>query len=244
MLNLLIANRNLQNLQDLLNYISLYIPDVRISYLAKNGREAIHALYDYHYDMVLIDYKLQFYDGLDILEKLPIAKQNEYKNSIIFLSNDITLAKNLKSHSMIFDSFLNTESFSVIISSLKKLVEVKQNNANTTYIKTKIINELQMIGYNLAHNGTHYIAESILLITTLNYDAENLSKNIYPKVSQIYHKSLNNIKTNIITATDAAYENMNKIILKKHLQIPDNIKPTAKMIINAIVHKLKCYDSQ
>lgn len=239
MLNLLIANKNLQNLQDLLNYISLYIPDIRISYLAKDGREALHALNDRHYDIVLIDYKLPIYDGLDILEKLPLSKQNEYKNSIIFLTSDITLAKNIKSHNLIFDSFLNTESFSIIISSLKKLVEIKQNNANTAYIKTKIINELQTIGYNLSHNGTHYIAESVLLIATLNYDAENLSKNIYPKVSQIYNKSLNNIKTNIITATDAAYKNIDKIVLKKYLRIPDNIKPTAKMVINAVLQKIK-----
>lgn len=239
MLNLLIANKNLQNLQDLLNYISLYIPDVRISYLAKNGREALHALTDRHYDIVLIDYQLAFYDGLDILEKLPIAKQNEYKDSIIFLANDELLAKNIKSHSLIFDSFLNTTSFSIIISSIKKLVENKQSNANTAYIKTKIINELVTIGYNLSHNGTHYIAESVLLIATLNYDGENLSRNIYPKVSQMYNKSLNNIKTNIITATDAAYKNIDKNVLKKYLRIPDNIKPTAKMVINAVLKKLK-----
>lgn len=239
MLNLLIANKNLQNLQDLLNYISLYIPDIRISYLAKTGREAIYALNDHHYDIVLIDYKLPIYDGLDILQKLTIAKQDQYKKSIIFLTNDITLSKNILSHNMIFDSFLNTESFSVIISSLKKLVKSKQDNENNAYIKTKIINELQTIGYNLSHNGTHYIAESVLLIAAFNYDAENLSKNIYPKVSKIYNKSLNNIKTNIITATDAAYKNIDAIILKKYLKIPNNIKPTAKMVINAVLQKIK-----
>lgn len=238
MLNLLIANKNLQNLQDLLNYISLYIPDIRISYLAKTGKEALHALIDYHYDIILLENKLDFYDGLDIIERLPYEKRNEYKHSILFLSNDKKLNKNLKSHDMIFDTFSSTEPISTIISSLKKLVNSKQENSKTTNIKNKIINELQTIGYNLSHNGTHYIAESVLLIATLNYNSENLSKNIYPKVSQIYNKSLNNVKTNIITATDAAYKNIDKITLKKYLRIPDNVKPTAKMVINVILQKL------
>lgn len=238
MLNLLIANKNLQNLQDLLNYISLYVPDIRISYLARNGREALHALIDHNYDIVLLENELEFYDGLDILERLPYEKTQEYKKSIIFLSTDMTLNKNVKSHNMVFETFPSTESISTIIMCLKKIVTLKQSNDDVTYMKTKIINELQTIGYNLAHIGTHYIAESVLLIATLHYNSENLSKYIYPKVSEIYNRSLYSVKANVTSATDAAYKNMDKATLRKHLKIPEDVKPTTKMVINMVLKKL------
>jgi len=238
MLNLLIANKNLQNLQDLLNYISQYIPDIRVSYLAKNGKEVIDALYQYNYDIILLDFNLPEYNGLEILEKIDEFQKNRYKNSIIFLSNDPELITNLKSNELIYNSFLNTSALSTIIAGLKKMVASKQKVAETSYIKDKIVTELQNIGYNLSHHGTHYLAETILLISYYKYDSENLNKNVYPKIAETFNKTLNNVKTNIIHATDAAYDNMDKHILKNYLKMPDTIKPTAKMVINAILKKL------
>ncbi len=239
MLNLLIANKNLQNLQDLLNYISQYVPDIRVSYLAKSLKEVISATAQYHYDIILIDCALSNYNEEKILKKLPEHAKSKYYKSIIFLTNNKDSLETLKTNDLTFDAILNTEPIYVIINSLKKIIATKKDEENTSTVKTKIINELQNIGYNLSHNGTHYIAESVLLIAKFKYDSENLSKNVYPKVSQIYNKSLNNIKTNIITATDAACKNMNKNIIKKYLKIPDNIKPTAKMVINSISKKLE-----
>lgn len=239
MLNLLIANYNLQNLQDLLNYISQYVPDIRVSCLAKNGKEALSAIEQYHYDIILIDYALDYYNGEEVLNKIPEPIKVKYYNSIIFLANNINTVEKLKTNNLVFSSLSNTEPISAIITVLKDLISTKKDTKNTATVKTKIINELQNIGYNLSHNGTHYIAESVLLIAKFKYDSENLSKTVYPKVSQIYNKSLNNIKTNIITATDAAYKNMNKNIIKKYLNIPEDIKPTAKMVINTISKKLE-----
>jgi len=239
MLNLLIANKNLQNLQDLSNYIAQYLPDIRIAFLAKNGQEVIDALHKYHFDIILIDQNLPIYDGLELLEKIPALERNRYKKSIIFLSPDAKLITKLKENDLVFDTILNTFSISSIISSLKKLISNKQNYIETSYVKTKIISELQNIGYNLAHYGTHYLAEAILLIITLKYDSTNLNKTVYPRLSEIYNKNLDNIKTCIIIATNAAYENMDKHILKNYLRVPDTIKPTAKIVINSIIKKLK-----
>lgn len=241
MLNLLIANQNLQNLQNLLNYISSYIPDVRVSYLAQNGQDTFNSMISNHYDMALLDYNLPIYDGLDVLGRLKRDKHDKYKKSIILLTNDATLSNNLKSHDYIFDSFLNTETFSRIISSLKKLVEIKENKADDTHMRTKLINELQLMGYNLAHRGTHYLVDALMLIITLNYDPNNLNKNIYPKICAMHNKSLTNVKTNIIMATDAAYNNIDKADVKKYLKIPSDMKFTAKMVINAILQKYQVF---
>lgn len=239
MLNLLMATKKLQNSQELLNSISQHIPDIRVAYLAKNGDEILRAIKKYHFDIILSDYKFSDYDWETISEKMSEYLQNKYAKSIVFLANNSTSLEELKNNKIIFASFYYNESISKIIDSLKKLTDIKKETESTTNVRIKIINELQNIGYNLSHNGTHYIAESVLLIAEFKYDSENLSKTVYPKVSQIYNKDLNNIKTNIITATDAAYKNMNKDMIKKYLKIPDNIKPTAKMVINTISKKLE-----
>ena len=126
MLNLLIANKNLQNLQDLLNYISQYIPEVRVSYLAKNGDELLKAIEKYHFDIILMDYHLTSHTGIDIINKFSEAHQNLYKNSIVFLCKDEKMLKYMQYKPVIFETILNTESFTYIISSLRKLVEIKE----------------------------------------------------------------------------------------------------------------------
>lgn len=239
MLNLLIANQKLQNSQDLLNSISQYIPNIRVAYLAKKGDEILRAIKRYHFDIIVSDYEFSDCNWDTITEKMSEYLKNNYAKSIIFLAKESTLLEDLNKNNLVFTSFYYDESIFKIIDSLKKLIDTKKDSENITNVRVKIINELQNIGYNLSHNGTHYIAESVLLIAAFKYDSENLSKTVYPKVSQIYNKDLNNVKTNIITATDAAYKNMNKEIIKKYLKIPDNIKPTAKMVINTISKKLE-----
>ena len=239
MLNLLIANKKLENSQVLLNYISQYIPNVRVANLAKDAKELLQAIQKYHFDIIITDYELHEFSENNILINIPGHLKNTYTKSIIFLTNNIAQIKELNQNALVFDSFLKTEPISNVINSLKRLIDIKKENENTANAKVKIINELQNIGYNLSHNGTHYIAESVLLVAKFKYDSENLSKTVYPKVSQMYNKSLNNVKTNIITATDAAYKNMNREIIKKYLKIPDNIKPTAKMIINTLSKKIE-----
>lgn len=239
MLNLLIANQKLQNSQDLLNSISQYIPNIRVAYLAKKGDEILRAIKRYHFDIIVSDYEFSDCNWDTITEKMSEYLKSNYAKSIIFLAKESTLLEDLNKNNLVFTSFYYDESIFKIIDSLKKLIDTKKDSENITNVRVKIINELQNIGYNLSHNGTHYIAESVLLIAAFKYDSENLSKTVYPKVSQIYNKDLNNVKTNIITATDAAYKNMNKEIIKKYLKIPDNIKPTAKMVINTISKKLE-----
>lgn len=239
MLNLLIANKNLLNLQDLLNYISQYIPEVRVSYLAKTGDEFLEAIENYYFDMILMDYNLPNHDGEKILNTLPEVNMKRYDNSIIFLCKDEFMVKLFQRKNVVFEAIPNTESFTTIISSLKKLVEIKKDKTNPHYIKNKVIHELQSVGYNLAHIGTKYLIEVILLIAIEKYDYENLNKTIYPKICQKFNKNLRNVTTSIIVATNAAYNTIEPATLKKHLKIPENIKPTPKMIINCILRKLE-----
>ena len=83
---------------------------------------------------------------------------------------------------------------------------------------------LSTLGYSFKRNGTMYIAEAILFIyKSNNLDLlDNLEKNVYKYIAHKNKKSINNIKTNIIKATN--------LIPKNDL--------TPKIIINDIVLKL------
>lgn len=240
MLNLLIANKNLQNLQNLQNCISQYVPDVRVGYIATDGKVTLEVLNQKHYDIALIDSNLPIYDGFEVLQKLATAKPSEYKNSIIFLaSNQDVITKLKKNNELIYDAFLNDDNaFNSIISCLRRLAKSQEQKSEISCIRNKIINELQNIGFNLAHKGTHYLAESVVLIVTLNCNADNLSRNIYPKVSQIFNRDLNNIKCNITSATEAACKKLTKETWDKYFKMSERVKPTTKMIIYSVLQRL------
>ena len=76
MLNVLIANKNLHNLQTLQNCISQYMPDIRVGYIATNGKEVLDAINLHHYDIVLLDTNLPSLDGVNLLQKLSKIKTN------------------------------------------------------------------------------------------------------------------------------------------------------------------------
>lgn len=239
MLNVLIANKNLHNLQNLQNCISQYIPEIRVGYIATDGKDALSAINLHHYDIVLLDTNLPSLDGFNLLQSLPKIKQIEYKNSFIISTHSESMIKTLFKSNLVYDAFLDTEDFSKIISILKKFLSSHTSDSNISYIRNKVINELQIIGFNLSHKGTHYLAESVVLMATTERNKENLSKHIYPKVSEIFNKDLNNIKCNITSATEAACKSLTDETLCNYFKLSERIKPTTKMIIYSILNKLK-----
>lgn len=239
MLNVLIANRNLENLQILQNYISQYIPEIRVGYLATDGKELLDALNQHHYDIILMDTNLPKIDGFDILQRLSSIKQVELKKSFIVLTKNETIIKNLSKHDLVYKAFKSGESFIMIMQTLQQLVDNNKKKSETTCIRNKIINELQTIGFNLSHKGTHYLAESVVLMATTEKNNENLSRHIYPLVSKIFNKDLNNIKCNITSATEAACKNITDDVLLNYFKLSEHVKPTTKMIIYSILKKIK-----
>lgn len=242
MLNVLIANKNLHNLQTLQNCISQYMPDIRVGYIATNGKEVLDAINLHHYDIVLLDTNLPSLDGVNLLQKLSKIKQIEYKNSFVISSHSEAMVKILNKNDLVYEAFLDTESISKIISILQKFLNLTTADSHISYIRNKVINELTSIGFNLAHKGTHYLAETVVLMATTEKNKENLSKYIYPKVSEIFNKDINNIKCNITSATEAACKNITDDMLLSYFKLSEYIKPTTKMIIYAVLNKLK-FDS-
>ena len=161
------------------------------------------------------------------------------QKAFIVLSKSDTMIKNLNKHELVYKAFKSGESLNMILHTLQQIVDSKKVESETACLRNKIINELQTIGFNLAHKGTHYLAESVVLLATTEKNNENLSKHIYPIVSKIFNKDLNNIKCNITSATEAACKNITDDVLLNYFKLSTRVKPTTKMIIYSILKKLR-----
>ena len=238
MLNILIATKNLQNSQNLLNYISQEIAEARIGYVTTDGKEAIELLNKFHFNLAIIDTDLPGADVFTLLKKLSSIKEKSYAKSLIFLSSNSSIAQNLKRHPLVHSTYDNENTYAELIVSIKNTIKEQKNNNQEMLLKLKITKELQKVGFNLSHKGTHYLSETIYLISTKQGYAENLTRTIYPKISKSYNKNLNNIKCNITSATDAACRNIDEYILDKYFKLSAPIKLTTKMIIYSVLQKL------
>lgn len=110
---------------------------------------------------------------------------------------------------------------------------------NDDKIYNLILNELNLIGFNLNHLGTYMIADSIYKIYTSN-DVnliKNISKNIYESLIEKYSKKLETIKSDIAKATNYIKIYGNKENMKKYCITSENISP--KLVILSVVNKIK-----
>ena len=72
-----------------------------------------------------------------------------------------------------------------------------------------------------------------------NYYDSNLEKDIYPTIAHKYHKSVNNIKCNIVNSTNAMYFDCEEKRLMGYLNECCTLKPGPKRIIIAILERIK-----
>lgn len=235
MINVLIADDNLDFCKNIINTILENI-NVKVCKVCTNGKETLDELSNTdQIDIIILDMIMPIYGGMEVLSKLSIKQKEKYNNSIIAISGDNTFASQLLDNPLIYDFIFKGTQKEEIIKRIKRLSDDK-NIADKRKI---IINELEDIGYDRRYKGTVYLIEAIMQIylnNTLMID--NLQKDIYPKISRIYNKTINNIKCNINNATEAMYYNCDSKKLKEYFNFYDDTKPTTKTVIYTILNKI------
>lgn len=239
MINILIADDNINYAINLMNYINKNNKNIKVCNIAKNGKEVLNILNKKNdIDIILLDYKMPFYNGQEIIEKL--INKDKYSNSIIIISGEIQSAINIKNCEMIYSIVYKTIGIDNIFKILVKLIEDKKaEKINNLYIK-KIEHELLYLGYNISHKGTQYLIKVIEYIASNhNQEFKILEKDIYPKISAIYNESVHNIKCRINCATSEMYYNCEIERLKSYFNFYTDTKPNTKTIINTIIKKIQ-----
>ncbi len=178
------------------------------------------------------------YNGIQILKYIESNKLEKFKNSIIVVSGEMNLILQIRNNPYLFSYIDKISGIEKILEEINSLIEIKENEKSS--IEYKVCNELKILHYNFSYIGTKYLMETIILLYKNNkWEDIKLEKEIYPILSKKYKKSVNNIKTNIINATDLMYYDCSSDILNKYFRILDSQKPTPKAVISTITSKLK-----
>lgn len=228
MIKTLIVDDNLTFAKNLLNSSVSKLKNIQLIYCAATYQESMNIILKNQIDLILLDLNLPDGTGNSIIENINLMNDIK-KPKIIVISSDISLINKLKNKTNIFRIINKTEGLKIIYEKLEKIVQDIQFENNYNEIEQITLNELINFGYNIKYIGTTYILEAIMYIYSCNdWDLiNNLEKNVYKYIGFKHQKNINNIKTNIIKATNQREKNKMR-----------EIELTPKLTINNILLKI------
>ena len=236
MLNLLIIEDDVKQLRNITNIIAKNFSEIRICGISFDGEQALSLIEELNVDIILLDLKLSFLSGVDIINYIEKQNMYQYKNSIIVLSGEMNLIMKIKKSEYLFSYVIKGNGFDLLLKELDLLISLKNDSE---IINNKVDIELKKLNYNFSYNGTKYLRDTIIEIYKIKDKFEgNLTKNIYPKIAKKYNKRINTIYCDIKQATNSMILECDEKILNKYLRKSYFSKPKIMDIIYAILNKL------
>lgn len=239
MINILIAENDINYAKEIINLINSNFENARIFNISTSGYETLELLKDStNIDIILLESCMPDLNIVEIISKLSsYPKIDKYINSIIILANDNF--KSLKTK-MIYCSFFKNSNYKLLVESLNKIIIEKGLNHITCDVRNRITNELTSLKYSLSHIGTKYLIDTIEIIY-FNGDnlTMNLSKNVYSILAKHYNRTCSSIKVSIIRATEAMYYNCPENKLMEYFKLDKINKPNIKTVIQTVISNVK-----
>lgn len=230
MIRTLIIENDLNYSKNILNYVINKFENLQLIYIATTYQESIEIISNSHIDLILLSLDLS--NSYKIIEKIKYLNIIK-KPRIVSLSQNIELINKISNNNQICETIYKLESFETICKKIEKVIYDMDYN-NSIKIKNFISSELLNMGYSIKYKGTQYILESIIYIyENNNLDLlDNLEQNVYKYISRKHNKSINNIKTNIIKATNEREKEKSSLY-----------RLTPKLSIMTILNKISCQNS-
>ena len=222
MIKALIVDDNLEYVKLILNRVLNKFQELHIEYVATTAQEAVEVIRKKQIDIIFLDLRLPDKEGFYIIDEIKLLNLINFPYIIVISEDDRLIEKTKYS---IFDVIRKLEREDLIFLKIKNdLFEINYTKQEKQ-IKEFIISELSNIGYNWKYKGTLYMLETILYIyQNNNMDLlDNLERNVYKYISYRNGKKINNVKTNIIKATNA-------------IKNGDNLTP--KFVVSNILTKI------
>lgn len=130
MLNILVVEENINFAKILINKIIQENKQLRLCTFASDEKEVLAAIEREKIDIILLD--LQKINGLKILKFLEENKKEEYKKSIILISKETNILKEMYNNSLVY---AYVEKFSKIEDVLKQVNRISEEKE--LYLKEK-----------------------------------------------------------------------------------------------------------
>lgn len=202
MLNLLIADYNINYARNLMHFINSTSDNVRVFDISINGKETFEILNrQNNIDIVILDLNMPLSNGTEIIDQLTYDQSNKYNNSFIIISEDIRLIEEVKSlkSNLIYKVLFKNSDFRYIINNINELITQKSITENIDKVRIKISNQLISIGYSLSHIGTQYLIDIIEMSYLKSGNLiKNLNKCVYPIIAKRYGQSNSTVLLKII----------------------------------------------
>lgn len=219
-MTILVISNNIKNISAISNFINLNFNN-NISILIANDMNSANSIINkYNINLIILEsniYNFNFYK--EHLSYIPV---------ILFIDTNNYNKKIFKDYENI--SFCN-------LSYLKKLLfNYISLTSSIESTKIEIINQLLKIGFNIKHNGTKYITDSIIIYKFF-FKTDKI-KDIYSIVAQKYNTTSNNVKSNILKSINYMYCETKFEKLKTYFSLEEDIKPTPKQIILTVLKNI------
>ena len=239
MQNLLIVEDDLIQAHFLANSICKEILNIRLYSIVTTGAEALDVIKNEKIDIIILDLKLPDMTGKDILDFISNNNLSKYNSSIIVFTGEMEILKEIVGNKYVYNYCSKINGIDFIIKQVKELIKEKQNKYYINSIRYRIKEELEILKFDFSYIGTKYLCDCICECYSKK-DAYNinLKKEIYPIISNRYHKTINSIKTSIFQATSIMYYEINKTDLSNYFGYNIINKPKPKDIIFTILQKI------
>lgn len=238
MLNLLVIENEPLMCKRIVNSITQYVKNVRLSGISFTVKEAIEIVKKQKIDIVILDYGMPKDVASKFVDFVSEYNGKEDKVSIILLADENTEIKALD-RSCVYAIINKPIELTQVVYTVR---EISNNNVvlNQSALKNKIYKELEKLQYNSSYIGTQYMAEAIYEIYSKKYiyTGSNLSKNVYPIIAEKHNTTTNNVKCNITSATKTMIERCPKEMLENYLFCDESGKPKVKEIMYRVVNRL------
>lgn len=221
MIKVLIISKDFTYCKNIINTILCRFNNIQIKYILENINEAIYIVYKKQIDLLLID--------------LSITEQ-------YYLKTFIKLENLCRDRKIILIPIINKSDIELenLYKNIQSIIKKSNENIRNKDISSVFRNELTKLGFNFKYKGTIYMLEALMYIYRNNIDLlDNLEKCVYKSIAFNKHKTEQNIKTNIVKATNLAYLYQDKQVFIDYFS--SDLKPTPKVILSTIL--MKYYDS-
>ena len=236
MVNILIATNDIKLIKKLINEVLAQNQNIRLYKISTNESETIKILNNSNINITFLDAKIIKSSINEMLGRIRQDKKEKYKNSIVIISNNLKVIKQINKNEMIIDYIMEKSSKEDMAYKINKIISKKDIEVK----RKEIIKELEYIRYNLDYKGTNYLIDTILqvYINEKLMIVDNLQNDVYPIIANIHRKSINTIRCNIRHATECMYCECDMKKLKEYFGLMEDEKPTTREVVYTVLSKI------
>ena len=235
-MNIVIVGENLKYSVALMNFFHSKNDNIKVVNILKNVNELENVMSNFLIDIVIIQVPK---NSLNILMLNNIIKK--YLNSIIFIirKNEICEKNcNYIVNTRKFNDILKLVNNTYILHLHEKKAELSADDKKI--ITDKVKKELQYLGLKESYKGVQYLIEAILILYNFDdYYNFVLEKSVYVIIANKYHKTMDNIKSNIEYTISNLYVECEEDKLLEYLKEYSLYRHSAKKVIVAILDRIK-----